>query len=255
MKVGELLNDQQFFTNFQQQLGNTKMTYEEWKEWAEQYGIDVKVKDPTTKVSSATFSSPPKVTKHVISGHWQGMSYIPEYTYTETEYPADEQVYGIGDLELTKTNDSGSNFTPTAPSSKGSKPKVEKLEEDPHDRYHDVNIELKQISNQLEKIQEEQKRLVGADLIKNLQEQYNLLNRELDTTAEKLAIAKEEQDELQTKLSGQGVTFNQDGTIANYEDAWKANYAAYEAVVNRYNSMTAKQQENYQATLDAAKEK
>ena len=31
MKVGDLLNDQAFFANFQQQLQNTKMTYDEWK--------------------------------------------------------------------------------------------------------------------------------------------------------------------------------------------------------------------------------
>lgn len=101
----------------------------------------------------------------------------------------------------------------------GAKPKKENKIEEEKDRYHDINIELKQIANELEKVQEEQDKLVGSDLIANLQRQYNLLNREIDATARKIGIARGEQEELQSKLAGQGVNFNEDGTIANYAEA------------------------------------
>ena len=101
----------------------------------------------------------------------------------------------------------------------GSKPKKENKITDPKDRYHDINIELKQIANQLDKVKDNTDNLVGSDLIANLQQQYSLLNKEIDATARKIGIAKEEQDELQAKLAGQGVNFNKDGTIANYAEA------------------------------------
>lgn len=100
-----------------------------------------------------------------------------------------------------------------------SKPKKEDRLEEQKDRYHDINIELKQIANELQKVQDEQDNLVGSDLIANLQRQYNLLNKEIDATARKIGIAKGEQDELQAKLAGSGVNFNKDGTIANYAAA------------------------------------
>ena len=100
-----------------------------------------------------------------------------------------------------------------------SKPRKEDKLEEKKDRYHDINIELKQIENELKKVQDEQDNLVGSDLIANLQRQYNLLNKEIDATARKIGIAKGEQDELQAKLAGYGVNFNEDGTIANYAAA------------------------------------
>ena len=100
-----------------------------------------------------------------------------------------------------------------------SKPRKEDKLEEKKDRYHDINIELKQIENELKKVQDEQDNLVGSDLIANLQRQYNLLNKEIDATARKIGIAKGEQDELQAKLAGYGVNFNKDGTIANYAAA------------------------------------
>ena len=136
----------------------------------------------------------------------------------------------------------------------GSKPKKQEKINDPKDRYHDINIELKQIANALDKAKEEQEGLVGNDLIENLRQQYNLLNREIDATARKIGIAREEQKELQGMLKGKGVTFNSDGTIANYAEAWDNQLAYVNSIIDKYNSLDAAGQERYQETLDKALE-
>ena len=61
-------------------------------------------------------------------------------------------------------------------------------------------------------------------------------------------------NELQDKLSSQGVSFNADGTISNYSAAYDAQLAHLNAVIGHYNSLSAKGQESYQQTLDDAKE-
>lgn len=122
------------------------------------------------------------------------------------------------------------------------------------DRYHDVNIELKQIANQLEKVQKEQEGLVGKDLIENLANQYALLNKQLDTTAEKIRIAEGEASELQSSLSAKGAKFNADGTISNYFALYDKELAKLNAIEEKYNKMSEKQREKYQDTYDKAKE-
>ena len=242
-------------TLLQQSFGDTKKTLEDWQKWAEQYGLEVDVKTPSTEVDQEVIQPEPTVTKHVISAHKKGDEEIPAYEYTETVYPAPQTLYGIGDLKLTKVSHGGGNFTPGGGStSKGSKSKKESKIDDKKDRYHDVNIELKQIANELEKAKEEQDYLAGTELIENLQRQYNLLNKEIAKTAEKIGIARGEQEELQNELSGYGVTFNADGTIANYAEAWDNQLSYVNSIIDRYNELDDAGKEKYQDTLNKAKE-
>ena len=125
--------------------------------------------------------------------------------------------------------------------------------EDELDRYHDVNVELKKISNSLDTLESNLDNLVGQSKIDNLTEQFRLLNKEIKTTDEKISIAKGEMAELQGKLSAQGMTFAVDGTISNYAAVYNAQLNQVNSVIDRYNAMSATQQETYQDTLDNAK--
>ena len=125
--------------------------------------------------------------------------------------------------------------------------------EDELDRYHDVNVELKKISNSLDTLESNLDNLVGQSKIDNLTEQFRLLNKEIKTTDEKISIAKGEMAELQGKLSAQGMTFAADGTISNYAAVYNAQLNQVNSVIDRYNAMSATQQETYQNTLDNAK--
>ncbi len=148
--------------------------------------------------------------------------------------------------------------TTTTPSSSSSgstsEPKQEDSIEDEKDVYHDIDIILKQISNDLDKIQSQTDKLFGSKLIQNYQEQYALLAKNVDAYAEKIKIAQSEAARLQAELSGSGVTFNSDGTIANYAAAYDAQLAIVNSVIDKYNAMSADGQDAYQDTLDAAKE-
>ena len=64
-----------------------------------------------------------------------------------------------------------------------------------------------------------------------------------------------EQNELRNKLAGQGVAFNADGTIGNYTQAFAAQQAQLNNIINYYNSLSSDGQKGYQATLDAAQER
>ena len=122
------------------------------------------------------------------------------------------------------------------------------------DRYHDVDIQLKQIKTDMDKLDKQKKKLFGADLIQNLNKQLSLLDKQIDKNNEKIGIARDEAAELRDKLSGKGVSFNADGTIANYAQAYAAQLNYVNSLIAQYNSMSAEAQEGFKETVDNAKE-
>lgn len=135
-----------------------------------------------------------------------------------------------------------------------SKPKVEKKTDSKKDRYHDVDVTLKQLDQDLSKIGDDQDKLFGKDLIDALNKELKILEKQRDVLKEKLAIAKQEQKEIQDSLAKEGVLFNEDGTIKNYMAIMDAKENALNAVIDKYNAMSSEAQEEYQDTLDEAKE-
>ena len=122
------------------------------------------------------------------------------------------------------------------------------------DRYHDVDVQLDLIDKDLSKLDKQKKKLFGQDLINNLNKRLGLLNKQIDVTNEKIKIARGETQELQDKLSGKGVAFNADGTIANYAEAYAAQLNYVNSLIAQYNSMSAEAQEGFKDTVEQAKE-
>lgn len=122
------------------------------------------------------------------------------------------------------------------------------------DRYHDVNVQLELISNDLDKLEKQKDKLFGKDLITNLNKRLKLLDKQIDTTNEKIKIARGETQELQDKLRGKGVSFNTDGTIANYAAAYASQLNYVNSLIARYNSMSAEAQEGFKDSVEQAKE-
>lgn len=132
--------------------------------------------------------------------------------------------------------------------------KEEKKVEDKKDPYHDIDIKIKGISKDLDKLQKQQSKFFGQKLINNLNNQYDLLGQQIDADTEKIEIARREQNKLQEQLSKKGINFNVDGTISNYAQAYDAQLSYLNGLIDKYNSMTGEEQEKYQKTLDNAKE-
>ena len=125
------------------------------------------------------------------------------------------------------------------------KPKKEKPIESKKDRYHDVNAQLSQIDEELEDIGRDQEKLFGKDLLNALNRELEVLEKQRDVLKEKLDIARDEQAELRAKLALEGVTFNEDGTIANYLTIVQQKEDELNALINQYNAMSAEEQETF----------
>ena len=125
------------------------------------------------------------------------------------------------------------------------KPKKEKPIESKKDRYHDVNTKLSQIDEELEDIGRDQEKLFGKDLLNSLNKELEVLEKQRDVLKEKLDIARDEQAELRAKLALEGVTFNEDGTIANYLTIVQQKEDELNALINQYNAMSAEEQETF----------
>jgi len=80
--------------------------------------------------------------------------------------------------------------------------------EDEADRYHDIDIRVKQLTDDLEELQELQDKLFGQDLIDNLNDQLGLLEAQNKAYQEKIDIAEGEAAELRTKLAADQVAFD-----------------------------------------------
>ena len=139
---------------------------------------------------------------------------------------------------------------------KSSEPKEIKEIEDEADRYHEVNTQISKVDKSLQSLQSQQKKLFGSDLLNNLNKQWQELNAQVTNYNEKLRIAEEEQDELRKQLTKQGVAFNADGTIANYESAYKMQQEYVNNLIRQYNALSAEQQQVWDdnETIDKAKE-
>ena len=116
---------------------------------------------------------------------------------------------------------SGGDATAKAAQKKIVKEKqLTKLIENEVDLYHDVNIELNFIEKKLSKLQKLQKNLVGNELVKNLQAQNKQLDEQNKKLQEKSKIQEKDLYNQSSILRGYGITFNSDGSIANYEQAY-----------------------------------
>jgi hypothetical protein len=140
-------------------------------------------------------------------------------------------------------------------SSSSSEPQTKDLNEDEKDRYEKVNVQLDKISASLSKLQSQEDKLLGQKLIDNLNAQLTELNKKIDKTNEKLKIAQQEQAELQSELSGYGISFDSEGVMTNYAEVFDRQQAALNAVYNHYNSLSADAQEGYESTVEAAEKR
>lgn len=265
-----------------QMINDTKLTVDQINELANGLGITIPVeynvpekltvedKELTTKATS---------TLHRYTGQMPNPAYDPRtmseedkyipvnYSWVETTEDKTDHFLVPSQTNFTvNTNKQNigknTNFAKSLGNSSSkksggsSKPKQVDKSKDEFDRYHKVNTQIEKIENSLKKVQSQQNKLVGGNLIKNLNKQWSLINTQINNYNEKLRIANGEQKELANKLIGKGVKFNNDGTVANYIESLQAAEDKYNKLVDKYNKLSKKQQEKWDKdkTLDKAKE-
>lgn len=126
-----------------------------------------------------------------------------------------------------------------------------------HDIYRKINTELDQIGNKLDRIDEIESHSWGVSYLDALQEENKLLDEQLEKLEEKKALQIGDLGQRKKQLENEGFTFNENGSlITNAEDRLNALYASYNAnYVDKYNSMSADAQEEFEAEMKAEEDR
>lgn len=268
MNFEKMDSDMQTFTKKMMDIvNNAHMTAEEANEFFGQMGFEAKF---DTKKATVTRSVPVEETKSEITSlfplEMTSRTYQigTESVTQEVDVPA--MTTDGSDPKVNLTKKAGGNFNnyssknkggPGPGSNKGNSSKPDKMErvKDDKDRYHKVNTQLAIVDKNLKKLESQEEKTFGTKLVDNLNKQLKLYNRQIDLTNEKIKIAYGEADELRNKLSQSGVKFNVDGTVSNYMESLQAQENYINSLIDKYNKMSAKQQESYKETIEQEKEK
>jgi chromosome segregation ATPase len=268
LEIGARLDNASFIDSLNDIINATKMTAEQAGNYLKAMGYDAEVSYDETRVPS-TMQMPS--VRFAVKADENGTSIIAEPDFTEVEY---EQVVRTPVVKaLTYTGSAGGtvNYKNTAAGgattnkskksgggsgSKTKEPKKEKNVKDEIDRYHDINLELKDTSESLNRIQKAEKNLIGEELIDNLNKQLDILEKQKKIYEEKLKLEKEEAKEIQEALKTQGVLFADGdlGYITNYTAVLQAKLDYVNDIIAQYNAMSAEEQEGFKDTVDQAKE-
>lgn len=128
---------------------------------------------------------------------------------------------------------------------------IDLLEEE-IDAYHDINILIKELDTNLSRLQKQQSKLYGKDLIDNLKQQGELLDQQISNYEEKIRLSQMELAVTRQRLQAEGVQFSADGTVSNYSAAMQKKIDYIRDLQAQYNAMSAEDQENFKDTLDKA---
>lgn len=119
------------------------------------------------------------------------------------------------------------------------------IDTDTIDKYHDINLELKELETNLSRVEKAQEKLVRQDLMDNLNKQLGILNQQADAQERKLAIAKQDMAFQQSQLASLGVTFGANGAISNYASVLESakhsgdsqRYSTLQTLISNYDTL------------------
>jgi TP901 family phage tail tape measure protein len=127
------------------------------------------------------------------------------------------------------------------------------LLQDESEVYHDIDLEIKNITKDLDALQKKQEKLTGKELTKNLQEQLDLLEKQKKAYGEKIEVAEIRSGAYKSALKQEGVTFDADGNITNYFNIMKTKLDNVNKMITKYNGMSKAEQKKYKQTVEDAK--
>lgn len=155
----------------------------------------------------------------------------------------------VGKAKDKNTDSKDKNKDATDKQSKAEAKLIDLLEEE-IDAYHDINILIKELDTNLSRLQKQQSKLYGKDLIDNLKQQGELLDQQISNYEEKIRLSQMELAVTKQRLQAEGVQFNADGTVSNYSAAMQKKIDYIRDLQAQYNAMSAEDQENFKDTLD-----
>lgn len=150
----------------------------------------------------------------------------------------------LDEIGKPKDKKSGSKKGGSGKDSKNDELDYVELLEDESDIYHDINIEIQQLENNLNKLKNQEERMIGKELLKNLELQLNILKKQEESYETKLKLMNEEKKSLRGMLKGYGVEFNNDETIKNYYKKYKEELDKVNKIREKYNNARSKEEQD-----------
>ena len=131
--------------------------------------------------------------------------------------------------------------------------KKHKRYQDEIERYHKNNETLSRVSEQLDKIEKQKERVYGAKYIDRIDEETEALKRQLEAQQALYDEANKYIAADKVDVARYGATFDQDGTIVNYEEVMHNIIDEYNRAIDVYNN--SDQEEGAKKALEAAEER
>ena len=126
----------------------------------------------------------------------------------------------------------------------GKAKKIDKKDpEDEKERYHHVNKVLERLSNQLDEIDKKKSRVYGKGYLDYISQEIALTEKQCDTYQRYVDEAKEYLALDTQRVASLGATFDEFGNIENYDQVMNNIIGKYNEFVDRYNAMSASEQE------------
>ena len=258
------IDDANFIDQLNKMMVNGEMTADQVQSYLNSIGYDPVM--GTETIDYPAFTILGKSIPINVSGSEVGYIDIPNIEIQgRTQMPKIESVQSIGSGGHTPVSSTAKGNRPKGGggggggkkgggggggggSGKTYEPKTKDLVEDELDRYERVNAELDTLSNRLEKVADEQERLVGFDVADNMSKQIGLIKEQIKWEQEKLKIQKDEAEEYRNQLASQyGITYDAEGHITNYAEVYKKLLNELNGLIDQYNATTT---ESGQETLD-----
>ena len=123
------------------------------------------------------------------------------------------------------------------------------------DAYHDIDVKIQRINTDLERLKKRQEKLTGQTLLNNLDAQLEKTKELNQNLRERQDLQFTEARVLSVQLEAKGITFNDDGTIANYSQRLNDLQNEINDTITWYNGLSKEDQEaNEQFIEDKQKE-
>ena len=169
------------------------------------------------------------------------------YSVVEKAEMRNDQQYYIPVLKgATKTSTPGGGIkSSSGGGGGGGEPeKIDKKEpEDEIERYHHVNKVLDRLSDQLDEVDKKKSRVYGKSYLNYINQEIALTKKQCEAYQEYIDEAKEYLSLDAERVASLGATFDEYGNIENYDEVMMNIINKYNEFVDRYNNMTAAEQE------------
>jgi len=122
------------------------------------------------------------------------------------------------------------------------------------DPYYNINKTIAELVVNFDKLSEAQKKLIGSGLISNLNKQLDIIAKQVKAEKDKYELQKLNEKQLQKSLAKEGLKFDKEGNISNYESRIKAAEKKVEVEIDRYNKLKTEKAQKAEEKKEKAAE-